>query len=190
MATRGRKPKPDTVKKLQGNPGKRALKPPAKSSEKAVKPPPKADESATSGTTPVLKMPAGLPAAAQREWKRVVPFLEKAGVVNGYDQAALADYCLCVHRLAECEADVTKRGVLVEGERGKVKNPALQLAREYRNSIRQWCSEFGLTPSSRGRMNIPEPETEDEFEKFLNGGGEDDEDEDGGSFGDDEEEED
>lgn len=101
--------------------------------------------------------------------------MEKAGVVNGFDQTALADYCLCVQRLAESEAAVTTKGVLIQGERGMVKNPALQLAREYRNSIRQWCAEFGLTPSSRGRMNIQEPETEDDLEKLLSGDNDDDE---------------
>lgn len=155
MATRGRKPNTEAVKELQGNPGKRA---------------PKAAQKAQNSSAPPLEMPSDLTPAAQVEWKRVVPGLVQRGVVNGYDQTALADYCLCVQRLAECELQVSAMGLLIQGERGMVKNPALQLAREYRNSIRQWCSEFGLTPNSRGRMNLPpEDDKNDPFKDFLDG---------------------
>lgn len=157
----GRKPTPNTVKSLRGNPGKRPLKRTETVAKKMSKP---------------LKMPKDLPDSAQKEWRRVVPTLFKLGIVNHLDQMALADYCLCVHRLEQCEQEVTDKGVLIQSrDRGMVKNPALQLAREYRTSIQKWADQFGLTPSSRGRMNLPVEEEHDEFEEFLNGGGDDDE---------------
>lgn len=171
MAGRGRKPKSAAEKKLTGNPGKRA---------------PKSGATASQNSAPALKMPSDLPPAAQKEWRRVVPKLIALGIVNGFDLTALADYCLCVARLAECERDVTARGILIQGERGMVKNPALQFTKEYRNQIHKWCEVFGLTPSSRGKMSLPDQPENDPFEEFLDDDGEEDED-DGGEGWDDQE---
>ena len=114
-------------------------------------------------------MPRDLPPAARLEWRRVVPILTTFKILSPVDRRALADYCLCAARLDECEADISARGLLIDGERGKVKNPAAQLARQYRTELRQWCKSFGLTPDSRGRMNLPtEPDdSDDDFARLL-----------------------
>jgi len=152
MAIPGPKPQPPKIKLLKGNPGKRPI--------------PLAPEAKPVVST---RCPRGLPKAAQREWRRVAPELARLGLLTELDRAALADYCLCVARLEECEADIAERGPLVEGDRGLVKNPACQLGREYRHQMMRWAAEFGLTPSSRGRMTLPETETEDELESLLGG---------------------
>ena len=72
----GRKPKPTSLKVLEGNPGKRQLNPNE----------PKLDAS-------VPKCPAWLSKEAKREWKRLVPFLEQAGLLTQVDRAAFAGYC-------------------------------------------------------------------------------------------------
>src|SRR5689334_12400495 len=69
----------------------------------------------------VPKCPSNLPPAAKKEWARVSEALDELGLLTHLDRAALADYCLCWARLQECEDDITKRGVLVDGDRGKVK---------------------------------------------------------------------
>ncbi|MCU1339655.1 MAG: family phage terminase small subunit [Bryobacterales bacterium] len=108
-------------------------------------------------------MPPGLPARAQEEWVRVVDLLQKRGDLSELDQTAIADYTLCLARLDNLEADITARGELIDGERGKVKNPSIQLAREYRASLMKWADALGLTPASRSRMTLPEPgATEDD----------------------------
>jgi P27 family predicted phage terminase small subunit len=101
-------------------------------------------------------MPTGMPSRAQQEWYRMVELLQKRGDLSELDQAAIADYCLCLARLENLEADITKRGELVRGQRGKVKNPSIQLAREYRASLMKWADALGLTPASRNRMTLPE----------------------------------
>ena len=69
----GRKPKPTSLKVLEGNPGKRQLNPNE----------PKPDAS-------IPKCPAWLSKEAKREWKRLVPFLEQAGLLTQVDRAAFA----------------------------------------------------------------------------------------------------
>lgn len=73
---RGRKPTPNRIKQLRGNPGKRPL------SQEADFPP---------GLPPAPKFLKG---DALAEWKRVAPLLDKAKLVCESDVAALAGYCL------------------------------------------------------------------------------------------------
>ena len=71
MSSRGRKPKPTAVKKLQGNPGKRPLN--------KREPKPKSD----------VKRPYGLGSGLQdRFWKEHAPELERIGILTGVDVAA------------------------------------------------------------------------------------------------------
>jgi P27 family predicted phage terminase small subunit len=106
--------------------------------------------------------PAGLPPEALSEWRRLTELLSARGDLSELDQAALADYCLCRIRLEECERLIAEQGVLVRGQRGLVKNPALQIARQYRAALQKWSDLFGLTPASRGKINIPRQEIDDD----------------------------
>lgn len=145
--------KPARVKELAGNPGHRPIR-------KGPEPGPLS-----------LRAPNGMPEGARREWRRVVPLLVRMGVAGDVDRLALADYCLCVARLAQCEREIEEHGVLVKGDRGLVKNPACQLAREYRAAVVRWSAEFGLTPSARGRIDAPAAAEVDPFAAYLQGSG-------------------
>lgn len=140
----------DEARELAGNPGKRTKRVPK----------------APSG---VPTIPKDLPADARLHWRRIVPVLGRLGIVSPLDQVALADMCTVIERLQACERDIQERGVLVDGERGLVKNPACQLAREYRQSLQRWATEFGLTPAGRARLSLPEPPKEDELDALLRG---------------------
>lgn len=141
--------KPARVKELAGNPGHRRI-----------------HRGPEAGTLS-LRAPNGLPRRALEEWRRIAPRLVAMGIAGDVDRQALADYCVCVARLAEAEADIQARGILVEGDRGMVKNPSCQLARDYRADVIRWAQQFGLTPSSRGRLDVPEPKPVDEFAAYL-----------------------
>lgn len=107
--------------------------------------------------------PASLPPEALSEWERLTKLLFARGDLSELDQAALADYCLCRVRLEECERQIAEQGVLVKGHRGVLaKNPALQIARQYRAALQKWSDLFGLTPASRGKINIPKQEIHDD----------------------------
>lgn len=76
----------------------------------------------------------------------------RAWRLDAIDQAALNDYLVCWQRLRAAAADIEVRALLVQGERGKVKNPSAQLARQYRVALAAWSREFGLTPASPLRL--------------------------------------
>lgn len=145
--------KPTVLKILEGNPGKRPLP------QNEPKPRPLAP-----------KCPSRLPREAKRHWKELAPKLEKLGLLTEVDGQAFADYCLCLARLEEAEKDIRERGILVPGDRGKVKNPACQIAREYRAALQKWAARFGLDPQSRSGLDVARENEEDEMEQFLKAG--------------------
>src|SRR5580658_1284061 len=104
----------------------------------------------------VPQMPTGLPKRAQNEWARVIALLQKRGDLSELDSAAIADYCRCVAHLEAVERDIAKRGVLITGQRGKVKNPSLQISREYRSALARWTDLLAMNPSARNRLTLPE----------------------------------
>lgn len=106
--------------------------------------------------------PRWLGKEARAEWKRITPELERTGLLSQLDRAALITYCEAWQTLVEAQEEIHERGVLVQGYRGGVvKNPALQVARDSAQTIRGFCSEFGLTPSSRSRL-VVHPDLEDD----------------------------
>lgn len=110
--------------------------------------------------------PKDLPREAERLWKSLAPKLERLGLLTETDGPAFADMCLCWARLREAERDISERGLLVPGERGLVKNPAAQLAREYRAGLQKWAARFGLTPADRSALDLPADE-DDDLDRLL-----------------------
>lgn len=151
--TRGRKPRPTHLKLIEGNPGKRALP------RAEPKPEPKAP-----------KPPTDLHGDALREWRRVAPQLERLGLLTGLDRAALAAYCWSWAQLLAAERTLAESSLLLKGrpDRGMVRNPAAAIARDASRDCRAWCSEFGMTPSARGRMALPDDPDDDDLETLLN----------------------
>src|SRR5690348_1699990 len=92
----GRRPLPTAVKKLRGNPGKRAL------NDK---------EPAAPSGDPV--MPKGLSAAAAQEWRSIVPELRQLGVLSRIDGKALAAYCHAYARWFQAEREVRRLGLVL-----------------------------------------------------------------------------
>lgn len=111
--------------------------------------------------------PAYLPAEAKRVWKEVVEELGKIGILSLPDGPSLEAYCLNVWVLRRSARDIKTRGLVVKGYRGqKVKNVSVGLARDAADKIRAFAREFGLTPSSRAGIKIPELD-DDELDAIL-----------------------
>lgn len=158
----GRKAKPRHLKILEGNPGKRALK----------------DEPRPTPRPP--KPPTWLSKEAAAEWKRLVPELDRVGLLTLVDRAALAAYCEAWSTHKEAVGDVKRNGIKLEIERERfsrngdslgvdvivVPNPAVKVQKEMASLMRGYMAEFGLTPYSRSRLSPPELE-EDAAEKIM-----------------------
>lgn len=166
MSLPGPKPKPHLQVVREGNPGKRPIKasvklPPAELVEPdwtAVWPPvrDKAQQEVNRRAREV----------ARTEWLRVVPVLQKTAGLAAVDVTILTDYCVCVARIDECERDISRRGMLIEGERGWQKNGSTTVAGQYRTQLKAYIGELGLSPSSRTRLTPPKGDDDDGDDPF------------------------
>lgn len=151
---RGRKPKPTHLKLLEGNPGKRPL-PKNEPKPRPVTPP----------------CPKWLDTEAKREWRRVSKELERLGLLTIVDRAALAGYCQAYARWKQAEEILDVEGLTFTTPNGYVQQrPEVAIAQKSLQLMRAFGTEFGLTPSSRGRISAPGGEgAEDEMDRLLGG---------------------
>jgi P27 family predicted phage terminase small subunit len=102
--------------------------------------------------------PGWLPDEARAEWERVVPELDRLGLLKTIDGAALTAYCMVWDRFVTATAIVAVEGMVVrdvDAEKGREKlyrHPALLTAEAASKELRAWASEFGLTPSAEQRL--------------------------------------
>lgn len=101
--------------------------------------------------------PEWLPAEARDEWNRVVPELDRLGLLKSIDRTALTSYCMVWQRFVDANAIVAREGMIVEEELtlGRTKlyrHPALLTVEVASKELRAWATEFGLTPSSEQRL--------------------------------------
>jgi P27 family predicted phage terminase small subunit len=133
---KARPPKPRILKLVEGDSGHRPLP---------------ADEPRPEPGIPSCPRP--YQQRAKQEWRRITKELEQLGLITKVDRAALAAYCQSCSRWIEAEKQLETEGPVIEGrQRGLVKSPWVRIAGDAMEQIRRFGSEFGLTPSSRGRL--------------------------------------
>lgn len=152
MGTRGPKRKTAEQRRLTGNAGKRARA-----------------ESAANYPRDVPRCPTWLDGLARDEWERVAPSLEALGLLTIVDQAELACYCLSVADLQANLKLIETEGRTFTTEKGYVgQHPAVSMAAAAMRRIKAFAADFGFSPSSRARIEIPPPPADDDpLEQFL-----------------------
>ncbi|MEU0940311.1 phage terminase small subunit P27 family [Embleya sp. NPDC005971] len=103
---------------------------------------------------------------ARREWRRVVPVLTLSAGLAAVDTQTVQDYCICVARIDQCERDLSTRGMVIQGERGWMKNGSTTIAGQYRQQLARYIGELGLSPSARGRLTPPEDNQDEDDNVF------------------------
>jgi P27 family predicted phage terminase small subunit len=155
-----RRPTPTAIKKLNGNPGNRALH-----EDQEPKP--------ESG---VPEMPKGLRKTAKREWKRLAPKLDEVGVITKVDGKAFAMYCdayadwevaqkKCMEDGMWYSEPVLNHEGLVVGYKHK-QAPWFNVKVTAMKVMKSFLIEFGLTPASRSKLKIERKDTEDDSAKL------------------------
>lgn len=135
----GTKPKPSSMKILEGNRGKRPLN---------------KDEPEPKGIMP--QCPEHLDEGAKREWDNIVPMLSKLGLLTEVDGTALAIYCQAYSTWVEAVERIQKTGMIVKAPSGyPIQNPYLAIANKAVEQMNRFLTEFGMTPSSRSRIVVP-----------------------------------
>lgn len=106
--------------------------------------------------TPV-KRPWGLGRGLQRNfWDEHADELERIQVLTGVDAPAFRlmaeHYAFAVQAAQELRAE----GLTVEGKDGLKKNPLAQIFKDNSLAFKSFATEFGMTPSARVRLKLPE----------------------------------
>ena len=137
--TTGRKPLPTNLKLLKGTVNT--------TREKGKnEPKPKTEN---------IRMPAGMPASARRHWKPLLRMLRDAGIMTVADTVALEALCIVYARWREANEAIAESGLLVrdQGRRLPKLNPYVRIANQSFDQLKSMLAEFGMTPSSRTRVN-------------------------------------
>jgi P27 family predicted phage terminase small subunit len=118
---------------------------------------------------PIPECPEWLPDRAKEEWDRVAPALHKSGLLTGLDVSALEGYCVTYAKWREAEQQLAEGGLVVLTPNGCAQvNPAQSIANQAQKLLILWVKAFGLSPDSRGRMELPPaPPVVDEDSLFL-----------------------
>jgi P27 family predicted phage terminase small subunit len=147
----GRRPKPNVVKLITGNPGKRPIN--------KREPKPKIE---------IPPCPQHLSRVAKDEWRRLSKQLHALGMLTTIDRAALAAYCQCWGRWIEAEWRLEVEGITVPASDGGIKpSPWLSVADKAMNTMHRFSIEFGMTPASRSRVKAEPAPPPDPFEELL-----------------------
>jgi P27 family predicted phage terminase small subunit len=145
--TRGRRPKPTALRRLEGNRGKRSF-------NKNEPVPPKG----------LPSCPEHLSIVAAAEWDRVAQTLYDMGVLTTIDRAALAAYCQAYGRWVEAEEKLRETPSLFKTPSGYVQqSPWMGIANKQVELMGRYMVELGMTPASRSRVaaeNQPSPKIE------------------------------
>lgn len=120
--------------------------------------------------TPIRpECPEWLNKEAKDKWKELAPQLEQLGLLTKIDGDEFARYCQFTVRAKQAEENVEKNGVLVNGAvpGTMVKNPAVQIARDYAQAASRLADKFGLSPSARNGLEVVEKEISEDKASFL-----------------------
>jgi P27 family predicted phage terminase small subunit len=105
-------------------------------------------------------------------WDKIVPDLVEAKVLSVLDGTALSLLCHTYSVWRDCVDDIAKNGPISEGASGAPKpNPAVTMGLQAAKQCQSLMAEFGLTPSSRAKINPAATQELDELDAFLGGAG-------------------
>ena len=150
MGKRGPAPTPPALSLLRGHPGRRPR-----------------NRCAPTPPAGVPSPPEHLSEVALAEWRRVVPDLEAAGLLTHLDRAALSAYCATWGRVVELERALTTERVVMKTKKGyPVLNPTFTALQSQYKQLMAFLTEFGMTPSSRSRIQVEKPAPESALEAF------------------------
>lgn len=152
---RGRKPKPPEQRALDGDTRRQGANIFALAQARAPKP------------TGKLKPPRTLTPEARKVWRQLTHELEGTGVLRSTDSIVFGQLCQVIVDIEEVQETIRRDGLMVEvtvvGKDGETytnekAHPLLGQRNQLRRQLASLAAEFGLTASSRSRVQGSKPE--------------------------------
>lgn len=134
----GHNRKPNEIKILEGNPGKRSL----------TIPPP------FTRTKNVPPAPSHLSPIARAEWARLADELFNLNLLKKVDVKSFEQYCVLYAKYRDANAKVKEQGMVIKSPNGyPMVNPYHTIAMQCGRDMMRILTEFGMTPASRTRLH-------------------------------------
>lgn len=146
------RPQPTALKIVKGNPGKRPLNKVEPKPQRGV--PPCPDWFVTGGHS-------------REMWERLAPDLDSMGVLTLTDSSALEMLCRAYAEFRAAEALVAAEGLTFNSGDMIKRNPAVAIRTDAWRKVMHGLAEFGLTPSSRSKVQMLPKSSENPFQEFL-----------------------
>ena len=100
-------------------------------------------------------LPASIKGEARAEWNRIVPELQRAGLLAKIDRGILIRYCAAWSDWAELTGQLQASSKLIRGARGQlVRNPLWLLRTEVEQTLSDLGRQLGLSPTARIRVGV------------------------------------
>ena len=100
--------------------------------------------------------PTWLDKDAKREWQRIVPLLNRHGMLAKCDRTTLAVYCQAYAEFKHATQKLKAEGRVTVSKTGyEQQHPYVVIQHKAINVIAKFALEFGLTPGARGRITPP-----------------------------------
>ncbi len=120
---------------------------------------------------PVLEGGIGAPirplsGVALATWNEVSEELAAVGIGSRVESAALTCYCEAVADFVMACDEIDRLGMVTQTERGYTRNPACLIKNASMQMIAKFAGEFGLTPSSRSKLQVAPKNEDNEYDKF------------------------
>jgi P27 family predicted phage terminase small subunit len=106
-----------------------------------------------------LTAPAYFNERQTKKWAEITAQLKHYGLLSRLDSDILTVYCETWEDYLTATEAIRRDGQVTEGHRGNPRqHPAYPIARDAAERLRKLADVMGLTPASRRRMGVTEPE--------------------------------
>jgi P27 family predicted phage terminase small subunit len=113
--------------------------------------------------------PKCLSKEAKAKWRKLVPELDRLGLLTVVDGDALASYCQAWAEFQQATETLEREGRYTQNAAGTTtSHPAVLQQRTAWRALKDIGAQFGLNPAARGRLDVEPPAPEaDALDIFL-----------------------
>ncbi|MFI6488266.1 P27 family phage terminase small subunit [Streptomyces sp. NPDC050564] len=95
-------------------------------------------------------------------WGRIVPALTYSAGLVDVQRETVTDLCVTWAWIVMGNRALAREGVIIDGDRGRARNPWCTVISQHRQHFRSLIGELGLTPASAQRITAPPQDDEDD----------------------------
>lgn len=116
-----------------------------------------------------MKAPVHFDDAHKEMWDEYVKELVSLGVLTVVDRMAFEVMFEIYIEIQELKESIIEEGKYIVDDRGNTRrNPLISQVNQLRQTLRQFLSEFGMTPASRTKINVKDKQVEESaLEKLM-----------------------